>query len=344
MRMIVLTQLEQPVLLYRLRKTNLTTHEVDFIYYAVLALACCGGALHGAAMALRKSGGDGQNHYYLEWRWWLGTVTDAIAGAMIWPAMPLVSVQILVPLIIVVQLGASYIFGLLFFEEKCVLRTNLGLAVAAAGIIGVSLTTDPEAADFSMSDFESRWVSMHFMAANVIVLLTIAASFGTLHRSTAWALAAAALEGIQYICSRSLVDSVFEFHSNVFAQPIVFAVIGLKITCILFILHFQQLGLAGDLSRFAAIYLASCTLFICTYGVVFFGDKIGISFGFVASALLTLGGIWLLNQADDTGDSKDALLKNGKDGAEGKAASRTTAWYSATGDGDAAKEGSVQSA
>jgi len=81
----------------------------DRDYALVILSACVGGALHGVAMALRKFYGAGNGQYYLEWRWWLGTATDAVAGCLLWPAMPIVPVQVFVPMVIVVQLSSSYL-------------------------------------------------------------------------------------------------------------------------------------------------------------------------------------------------------------------------------------------
>jgi multidrug transporter EmrE-like cation transporter len=273
-------------------------------------------------MALRKLGGEGVEKYYLEWKWWVGTIVDGVAGVMIWPAMPYVSVQIFAPLIIVCQLGTSYILGLVVFKEKCRLMHNVGLSCAIAGVIGVSLSTSHQAANFSIAEFWAGWVTPRFLMTSLVALIVLTVCFFTTHRSTFWALAAAACEGIQYICSRSIVDSIFDYELDFFLQPAVFAAFLVKSLCILGILHFQQLGLSADLSRFAGIYLVGCTVFMCVYGAAFFGDPLPLNFGFAISAFFTLAGIWLLNQkhadSDIEGPSKDALAKDVETSDAGK--------------------------
>jgi len=297
-----------------------------WVYVFVLTLAMCGGALHGIAMALRKKYGEGIEKYWLEPGWWVGTIADGFAGWMIWPAMPFVSVQILVPLIIVLQLGSSYILGLFLFHEPCLLNRNLGLACAFAGVIGVSLSTSHQASHFSIGEFWAGWVTTRFLATSVIILIILTGCFKFIHRSSFWALVAAACEGIQYICSRSIVDSIFERGVDFIFKLAVLAAIAIKICCILGILHSQQLGFnnKADLSQFAGIYLIGCTVFTCVYGWAFFGDAMpyGInlgSFSFVISFCLTSAGIWLLNQSavvqdveDDLGDAKTKFDVEGK--------------------------------
>lgn len=268
-------------------------------YALVIVSACVGGALHGVAMALRKFYGKGHEQYYLEWRWWLGTGSDAVAGCLLWPAMPIVPVQILVPLVIVVQLSSSYILGLMVFREKFALNHNLGLTFAIVGVLGVSMSTAHRAAAFPIEEFFGAWVSIRFMLANLLAVALLVCSYLFAHRSTFFALLSAVLEGLQYICSRTIVESLFDFKLLFFEHPAVLAAVGIKACCILGILHFQQQGLESDFSRFAGIFLVSCVMFTCIYGTAFFGDEIPSSFVFAGSSIFTLGGIWLLNHVED---------------------------------------------
>merc|ERR1719183_155975 len=249
-------------------------------------------------MALRKKYGEGIEKYWLEWKWWVGTIADGTARFIIWPAMPYVSVQIFAPLIITVQLGSSYILGLLVFKEKCVLAHNVGLVCALLGVIGVSLSTSHQAAHFTITEFWAGWVNPRFIITNFVIAAVLAACYATAHRSTFWALLAAAFEGVQYICSRSIVDSIFERELEFIKQPAVLAAFVIKGLCILGILHSQQLGLESDLSRFAGIYLVGCTLFMCVYGWAFFGDEVPLTATFALSTISTLFGIWLLNSSE----------------------------------------------
>jgi len=274
------------------------------VYVLVLAIACVGGCLHGIAMAMRKKYGEGIEKYWLEWKWWAGTILDGFAGFCIWPAMPYVSVHIFAPLIVVIQLGTSYVLGLIMFGEKCILRHNIGISCAALGVIGVSFSTSHEAAGFTISQFWAGWISPRFIFVNLVVIGLLVGCYPLVHRSTFWALLAAACEGIQYICSRCIVDSIFDHMQYFLTKPAVFMAFVIKGLCILGIIVFQQKGLESDLSRFAGIYLVGCTLFTCVEGAAFFGDEMPFSLPFAASACCTLLGIWLLNQKDEPKDGK----------------------------------------
>lgn len=287
---------------------QLWTHASDIIsgqavsnsvYVLVLTIACIGGCLHGCAMAIRKKYGEGIEKYWLEWKWWVGTILDGFAGVMIWPAMPYVPVHLFAPLIIVVQLGTSYILGLVVFGEKVIMKHNIGVFSAAAGIIGVSMSTSHEAAHYSIDDFWVGWVTTRFILTNITIAILLGVCFPLVHRSTFWALMAAGCEGIQYICSRAIVDSIFDHMHGFVTKPAVAVAFLVKGLCILGILHFQQLGLESDLSRFAGIYLVGCTLFTCVEGAAYFGDEIPQNIPFALSAIFTLAGIWLLNQREE---------------------------------------------
>lgn len=286
----------------------------NFVYVLVLVIALCGGALHGIAMAIRKKYGEGKEKYWLEWKWWVGTVADGFAGFMIWPAMPFVSVQILVPLIIATQLGSSYICGLVLFQEKCQLNHTVGLILCVIGIIGISLSTSHEASHFTISQFWSGFVSPRFVWTTLFSMLALAGSYLAANQSTFYALLCGFFEGLQYICSRSIVDSIFEKQLGFLTQPAVLGAVVLKGSCILGIIYFQQLGLEADLSTFAGIYLVGCVLFTCVYGWAFFGDAMPLSISFFLSAFSTLAGIWLLNQSHDL-VSGEKEAEKGKDGA-----------------------------
>lgn len=271
----------------------------------VLASAIVGGTLHGAAMALRKYYGEGHAQYWLQWRWWIGALCDAVAGCMIWPAMPIVAVQILAPLVIVVQLGSSYLLGMFMFEEKSSLPHSVGLALAVTGVIGISQSTVHQAALFPITQFWSAWATPHLFIANSIAFVMLAGSSAFGHPSTFWALAAAICEGLQYICSRTIVESILDFKFTFLKQPATMAALCVKVCCIVLSLHFQQQGLRSDLSRFAGIFLVSCTLMMCIYGTAFFGEELHTSLVFIASSMLTLVGIWLLNQSAEIQASED---------------------------------------
>jgi hypothetical protein len=265
------------------------------IVYAALMLACCGGALHGIAMAIRKQYGEGNPEYYKDWRWHVGMWADGFAGVMIWPAMPFVSVQLLMPMVVVVQVVTSYSIGLVHFGEVSTVWSHTGITCAMMGVIGLSFANPHHAAHFSIDDF---WVNL----VSKEVILTTAACWIVLGitrlagvRSTFWALVAAWLEGIQFITSRVIADATYEGKLSTHWKTVVCVVL-LKAFCIFSILHAQQLGLDQDLSRFAGIYLVACVFSICLYGAAFFGDSVEFNALFCMSAVSTVAGIYLLNE------------------------------------------------
>jgi hypothetical protein len=282
----------------------------DLVILLVLISACCGGCLHGIAMALRKKYGEGHEKYWLEWRWWMAVLTDGVAGAMIWPAMPFVSVQILMPLVVVVQLGTSYLLGSLLFEERLSWHGNAGLLFSVLGVVGLCLSTSHIAAPIKTEEFWDAWVAFEFLLANAICVGIVAGSFVVCHRSTSWAILCAVLEGLQYLCSRTMASVIYQSVWDGARNRVLLAAVALKVLCILGIVHFSQLGLESDLSRFAGIYLVGCTLAICAYGSVFFGDLAQLTLPFMASAFSTLAGIWLLNKDMQGADTDTKIQDN----------------------------------
>jgi hypothetical protein len=268
----------------------------DGLYAVVMTLACIGAALHGVAMALRKHFGIGHEgfEFWTEWRWWTGAVLDGIAGCLIWPAMPYVPVEVFVPLIIVIQLGSSCAIGIVYFKEKSSWYHCVGVICAIVGVTGISLSEPRHAAPFEIDGFWSAWVSRPVLVVDCVVALLVIGSHAFAQPVTFWAISSSILEGLQYICSRTIMDSMVTLKWN-FITPTIVAAGCMKVCFGLTGLHFQQSGLKSDLSSFAGMFLVGCTLFMCIYGTTFFGDELHASGVFLASASITLVGIWLLN-------------------------------------------------
>eukprot|EP00933_Yihiella_yeosuensis_P005736 TRINITY_DN110308_c0_g1_i1.p1 TRINITY_DN110308_c0_g1~~TRINITY_DN110308_c0_g1_i1.p1 ORF type:complete len:407 (+),score=63.79 TRINITY_DN110308_c0_g1_i1:141-1361(+) len=264
-----------------------------------LLLASTGGVLHGVAMAMRKYYGEGHERYWLEWRWWMGTLSDGVAGMMIWPAMPLISVELLVPLVTVVQLSVAYMLGLFFFGEKAGLANHVGLVLAIAGILGVSYTSPHKAAILEPGTSLSHWIRIPFLSTLLAcaMLLIVVHLIG--RRVTFWALAAATLEAVQFITSRSLANVLFEENwksEHLEGRLMVVGFCGtVKVACIVMILAFQQKGMEEHLAQFVGVYLVGTNLLTVVLGVSFFADDITLSSAFIVAACATVVGIWLLN-------------------------------------------------
>jgi len=316
-------------------------HVAPSKFALVLGIACFGGILHGLSLALRKYYGRGHAYdFWLQWRWWIGGIMDAVAGCLDWPAMPVVSVQLLAPLIIVLELGTSYACGLLIFKEKVVWQHNMGLVFAIIGVIGIGLSTPPRTTSFSTDEYFDAWLTPQFLFANLCVMVMLIMSYVSAHRVTFWALAAGVLEGLQFISSRIIADSIFVAADiSLLTHPAVIVAGCLKVGCIVGILQFSQLGLESGLSRFTGIFVVSTTLSMCLYGTTFFGEQVQISLCLIAAGLFTLVGIWLLNYNEET----ESICSDGNGGgllisSDHKDASAKTASC----DGDATYEGSEQ--
>jgi hypothetical protein len=268
----------------------------DAGYAIVVILACIGAALHGVAMALRKRFGAGHDgfEFWGQWRWWTGAVLDGVAGCLIWPAMPYVPVELFTPLIIVIQLGSSCAIGGAYFKEKTSWYHRVGVICAVLGVIGIGLSEPRRAAPFEINHFWSAWVSRRVLVVDCVAASLLIGSRAFAQPVTFWAISSSILEGWQYICSRTIMDSMVTLKWN-FLTPTVAAAGCMKVCFGLTGLHFQQSGLQSDLSSFAGMFLVGCTLFMCVYGTSFFGDELRASGKFSASASITLAGIWLLN-------------------------------------------------
>ena len=77
--------------------------------------------------------------YWKQWRWWSGVLCDGVGGLFIWPAMPILATQVLMPLATVVQLVAAYSLALAFFKERVAAVNHMGLVLAVVGVVGISV-------------------------------------------------------------------------------------------------------------------------------------------------------------------------------------------------------------
>lgn len=266
--------------------------------FEAILLACLslGGVLHAVGMAVRKHTGSGHSTWesLAQWQWWAGALCDAIGGILIWPAMPYISVNLVVPWVVVVQLGGTYALGCLYFKEPASAWSHTGLALAVIGVVGLSVTNPLHATGFSMDSFWDHWAQTPFVLASGISVITIAGAYFLAHRSTFWALAAAFVEAVQFICSRALVDTAV---TGKLSQSGTIGATVTKCLCIVAILLFQHWGLQSDLSRFSGIFLAAATFLTSTLGTIYFSDAVVMSRAFVMSAMAAIIGIWLLNRS-----------------------------------------------
>lgn len=277
---------------------NESHNGVGLTGFEALLLACLslGGVLHGVGMAVRKHAGSGHSTWesLAQWQWWTGALVDAVGGILIWPAMPYISVNLIMPCVVVLQLGVAYCIGCYYFKEPTSASSHAGLVLAIIGVLGLSTSNPSHAAHFSMDLFWAHWVQTPFIVASGICILTIVGAYFLAHTSTFWALSAAATEAVQFICSRALVGTAL---TGEIAQSGTIGAAVMKCICVVAILVFQHWGFQSDLSRFSGVFLAGGTLLICTLGTIYFGDTVVLSKAFLISSTSALIGIWLLNEA-----------------------------------------------
>merc|ERR1719359_1950172 len=113
-------------------------------------------------------------------------------------------------------------------------------------------------------------------------------------KPSGYALLSAFFDGMQFLGTRTVAAAV-EKHGSL-SEPTDVAALALKITCVLLVLHFQQLALGGDLSRVGASLPVLQNLMCGSLGAAFFGDLLDISTGLVTAACMTGLGLWLLSR------------------------------------------------
>lgn len=265
-----------------------------------------GGALHAIAMAMKKYWGDGVDRYWLERKWWIGFFTDLLGGLMIWPAMPIVSVQVLMPLVVVVQTLSSFGIGVFFFKESATKRSTAGVVCGIVGVIGLSLAETMAATQFTVANYWRQWLRQEMLISLAVSAVFVGVTMVS-KSSTLWAVIAGFLEGIQFITSRALADAAMEgyWFAGGFEGGTCWGIAALKACCVVGIIHTSQLGISTDLSRFAAKYLVASSIFICWFGAAYFGDHVDMTMAFFLSVLSTLIGIWLLSENVDVASSDD---------------------------------------
>jgi len=277
------------------------------------ALVLTGGALHGIAMALRKFFGQGHCDYWKQWRWWSGVLCDAIGGLCIWPAMPVLAAQVLMPMATVCQLVVAYSLALAFFREHVAVVNHLGLVLAVAGVVGISASSPIHAAPEASAE---RWEQPRFLCVFLLCAGLAVGSFA-LKASFRWALATAFCEAVQFLTSRTIAGAFENWGTEEQSAVSLLCAAALKATCIICIMHFQQMGMEEELSRFVGTFMVATNLLTVVMSLSFFGDQVRLSALFLGSAALTLLGIWLLNfpasSATKTGGAAKEQTSNSTD-------------------------------
>ncbi|CAJ1376417.1 unnamed protein product [Effrenium voratum] len=110
-----------------------------------------------------------------------------------------------------------------------------------------------------------------------------------------WAFLTALFEALQFLSSRTLADALLKWGTQEQSAAALLAALLLKGTCILCIMHCQQMGFQAELSRFVGIFMVATNLLTVVLSLAFFGDQVEASWSFLSSATSTLVGIWLLN-------------------------------------------------
>lgn len=273
---------------------------------ALASLACAGGGLHGVALGVRKRSCSGDTSWWTQCLWWLSFLCDGWASLLIWPAMPIISVELLMPMVLVPQLVVSYAIGCLFMGDAPSARRQTGIAFSIIGTLGLGMSTPVKAEHFDIDTFWFRCQQTNFLLANACCGCLIIFAFLGADKSHGWACLAAFGEAMQYILTRAIAKVFFGGGADL-SNPTILCVFLAKSLFFLLIIGCQQCGLSASkgLSSFSGVYLMATVLLTCTQGAVFFGDPIVLSEAFVISAMGTAVGMSLLIQPDAAGPAKE---------------------------------------
>ena len=266
-----------------------------------VSFALLGGAIHGTAMAARKYYARGQPNYWNEPRWYIGVLGDAVGGAFCWPAMPLLSVFVYIPLTILAQMGSSYLTGIYLFKENSTYVKTAGLLVAVFGVFALAVQGEAEKVTVSVTEFWPRLADSTFLAANGLNLLLIIAVHK--RRDLAFMLAAAWMDATQFLCSRTLASFLEEDDRP--WQPVAVdlsLIAAIKLITMVLVLHFQQQALEADLVIVGTLYPVAVNLGTCVLSAAYFGDQLALTPNTAACSAAILVGFALLSSDTATPD------------------------------------------
>lgn len=316
---------------------------------APLGMACAflSGVLHAVSLGIRMHYGDVTGAGW--WReggfggWLGGLAVDFISGALIWPSMVTLPVEIWEPLAVTSQLGCGYLLALFYFKEKHEVHKSAGLVVAVLGYLFLSTVrfnmgaTNPDLfeADLNKPPFLvvcSVWASI------ILCLCAVAPP------AVYYSVLSACVDALQFPSSRLLAEyikrlyqtcpnvGIFNWFGHLLGLPTLScnAVSGWNVFRLVFFwklptifgyLYFQQLALQHGLMTVAAIFPLVSVMATVTIGAAYFGDTVQqVTVGmFVAAGglligitLLSIPGDWNFMKKMEGNDQKnvDSSAKN----------------------------------
>ena len=259
--------------------------------------ATVAGCLHALAMALRKKFGHGTQHYYREPRWWIGVVTDGLAGLVFSLVTPFLAVEILLLTTSASQLACAYVLGLYMFNEHGNMWQRVGFGLTATSVILLSFSKQEKASP--ATHFWPMWLQPHFLLANGGWLLVAGFCFAIISDKNGYAVFAAYMDGVQFLFTRQLSQNL-EGPGGLHMDAQFWEFVACKAFCVISVLHLQQCALAEDnFSGFKSIgtvlpLLQNLTT--CSLGATFFGDTVKVTVPVVCALSLAPVGMWLLAQ------------------------------------------------
>lgn len=269
-------------------------HGFTFSQVTALCAAATAGILHAGAMGLRKHYGQGCVAYWMRPAWWLGAVSDFMAGLLFTASSPLVAVQILLPVVATCQMSAGYVLGISCFKEPSSPRGRLGLCLAVAGVMVLASSGAGEAGSLSGTEFWKRWIDTTFLLVVSFWMTLLGLVFYSGERSSGFALLSAFFDGFQFLGTRMIATAV-EQHGSLQTSADC-AAFFLKATCVFLVVHFQQMALHGDMSRVGALLPGFQNLMCGSMGAAFYGDAIMVCPRLVSAAFSTAFGLWLISK------------------------------------------------
>ncbi|CAE7362944.1 unnamed protein product [Symbiodinium natans] len=237
--------------------------------------AAVAGCLHAVAMALRKKFGQ-VTPYYSEPRWWLGVLTDGLAGLVFSLLTPLLAVEILLLTTCASQLACAYVLGLYMFNEPGNMWQRLGFGLTCTSVLLLSFSKQEKASP--TTHFWSMWLQPHFFLVLVSWVVVAGVCFVMISDKNGYAVLAAYVDGIQFLFTRAISQNILQgFHMD--ASFWEFG--ACKAACVLAVLHLQQCALADDnfvgFKSIGTVLPVLQNLTTVTLGATFFGDVVKVA-------------------------------------------------------------------
>jgi hypothetical protein len=259
--------------------------------------------------------------------WFGGLAIDFISGALVWPSMVTLPVEIWEPLAVTTQLGCGYLIAIVYFKEKHEVYKSAGLFIAVVSYIFLSRvrfdmgSTSPE-------HFATDLLRPAFLSVCAIWLSVIGSLCAVARPAIYYSVIAAVVDSIQFPSSRLLAECIkrlyYTCHLDLLhwflhlfgMQTIVCdSVNDVQVFLLIFCwklpsavgyLYFQQRALQHGLMTVGAIFPLVGVVSTVSFGAAYFGDVVErFTVGMCVAATGLLLGITLLSVPNQWNSTKD---------------------------------------